>query len=135
MMALTTTSSKRSNTVMVNYNTNQEKSYAHLSLAEREEIAIALEQGQSIRSVAASLGRSPSSVSREIKRNAPPVSHVKYRETEPNKGPKTDPAAATQGNAWPILWSKPMWNAIWFTTAGPRRATYALREVPKDALS
>jgi IS30 family transposase len=64
---------------MVNSNTNQEKSYAHLSLAEREEIAIAREQGQSIRSIATSLGRSPSSVSREIKRNAPPVNQVKYR--------------------------------------------------------
>jgi IS30 family transposase len=79
MMVFPTTSSKRSNAVMVNSTTNQEKSYTHLSPAEREEIAIALEQGRSIRSVAESLGRSPSAVSREIKRNSPPVNHVKYR--------------------------------------------------------
>jgi IS30 family transposase len=38
-----------------------------------------LEQGQSLRSIALSLGRSPSSLSREIKRNTPPLNTVKYR--------------------------------------------------------
>jgi IS30 family transposase len=47
-------------------------------LAEREEIAIALEQDQSMRSIALSLRRNPSSVSREIKRT-PPLNKVKYR--------------------------------------------------------
>lgn len=40
-----------------------------LSLSEREEISRAIGAGKSIRSVAASLGRAPSTVSREIKRN------------------------------------------------------------------
>lgn len=40
-----------------------------LTLAEREEISRAMVAGQSVRSVAASLGRAPSTVSREIKRN------------------------------------------------------------------
>jgi IS30 family transposase len=40
-----------------------------LSLAEREEISRALVAGQSIRSIAARLGRAPSTVSREILRN------------------------------------------------------------------
>jgi IS30 family transposase len=40
-----------------------------LSFAEREEISRALVAGQSIRSIACQLGRAPSSVSREIKRN------------------------------------------------------------------
>jgi IS30 family transposase len=40
-----------------------------LTLAEREEISRAVVAGQSIRSIAASLGRVPSTVSREIKRN------------------------------------------------------------------
>jgi DNA-binding CsgD family transcriptional regulator len=40
-----------------------------LTLAEREEISRAMVDGQSIRSVAARLGRAPSTVSREIKRN------------------------------------------------------------------
>jgi IS30 family transposase len=79
MMVFTTTSSKRSNAVMVKSTTNREKCYTHLSLAEREEIAIALEQGQSLRSIAFSLGRSPSSVSREVKRNSPPLNKVRYR--------------------------------------------------------
>ena len=40
-----------------------------LTLAEREEISRALVSGQSIRSIAASLERAPSTISREIKRN------------------------------------------------------------------
>ena len=40
-----------------------------LSLVEREEISRAMVEGQSIRSVAARLGRAPSTVNREIKRN------------------------------------------------------------------
>lgn len=41
-----------------------------LSLSEREEISRGLASGDSIRSVAERLGRAPSSVSREIRRNA-----------------------------------------------------------------
>lgn len=40
-----------------------------LTLVEREEISRAVVKGQSIRSIAARLGRAPSTVSREIKRN------------------------------------------------------------------
>lgn len=40
-----------------------------LTLAEREEISRSVVAGRSIRSIAASLGRSPSTVSREMKRN------------------------------------------------------------------
>jgi IS30 family transposase len=50
-----------------------------LTLAEREEISRAMVEGQSIRSVAARLGRAPSTVSREIGRNGG-QSH--YRATE-----------------------------------------------------
>ena len=41
-----------------------------LTLAEREEISIAVVAGRSIRSIAVLLGRSPSTISREIGRNA-----------------------------------------------------------------
>lgn len=41
-----------------------------LSLAEREEISRAIVKGQSIRSIADTLGRAPSTISREIQRNA-----------------------------------------------------------------
>ena len=40
-----------------------------LSLAEREEISRAMVTGESIRSIVARLGRAPSTISREIKRN------------------------------------------------------------------
>jgi len=43
-----------------------------LTLAEREEISLGMTAGQSLRSIAASLGRSPSTVSRELKRNGGP---------------------------------------------------------------
>ena len=50
-----------------------------LRLAEREEISRGLAEGQSIRSVALRLGRAPSTVSREIKRNG---GQSDYRATE-----------------------------------------------------
>jgi IS30 family transposase len=40
-----------------------------LSLAERENVSRALVAGQSIRSIATTLGREPSTISREIRRN------------------------------------------------------------------
>jgi len=47
--------------------------YKHLSIEEREFIQKSLWQKQSIRSIAKALGRSVSSISREIKRNKPPL--------------------------------------------------------------
>jgi IS30 family transposase len=41
-----------------------------LSFREREEIAILLAQGETLRSIARNLGRSPSTISREVRRNA-----------------------------------------------------------------
>ncbi|UQZ87712.1 hypothetical protein C4J81_00150 [Deltaproteobacteria bacterium Smac51] len=45
------------------------RSYEHLSIIERESLRIKLEAGESLRSIAGLLGRSPSSISRELKRN------------------------------------------------------------------
>jgi IS30 family transposase len=42
----------------------------YLSVGEREEIAVGLAAGQSVRVIAARLGRSPSTVSREVRRNS-----------------------------------------------------------------
>lgn len=42
----------------------------YLSFAEREEIALLRAQGHGVREVARALGRSPSTVSRELRRNA-----------------------------------------------------------------
>ena len=55
------------------------RSATALTLAEREEISRAMVEGQSIRSIAARLGRAPSTVSREIKRNG---GQSDYRATE-----------------------------------------------------
>ena len=46
------------------------KHYKHLSKEERDRLAILKGQGRSIRAIAAQLGRSPSTVSRELHRNA-----------------------------------------------------------------
>jgi IS30 family transposase len=55
------------------------RSLGALSLGEREEISRALVTGESIRSIAARLGRAPSTVSRELKRNGGQES---YRATQ-----------------------------------------------------
>ena len=49
------------------------KHYSHLSPEERAMIQIDLGNGSSLRSVARRLGRSPSSVSRELARNRAPA--------------------------------------------------------------
>ena len=50
-----------------------------MCFAEREEIALARAAGESMRSIAARLGRSPSTISRELGRNAEPSG--RYRAT------------------------------------------------------
>ena len=54
------------------------QSYRHLLLAEREKISIWKAQGLSLRKIAKRLGRDVSSVSRELKRNAPPLRPGRY---------------------------------------------------------
>src|SRR3989304_536576 len=54
----------------------------YLSFAEREEIAILYAQRVGVREIARRLGRSPSTISRELRRNASSRSHaVVYRAT------------------------------------------------------
>ena len=55
------------------------KKYSHLSLAEREEIAIGLENNMNQCEIAQKLARSPSTISREIRRNNPSIRTVRYR--------------------------------------------------------
>jgi transposase, IS30 family len=57
-----------------------------LSDDERVAISDGLHQGQSLRSIAARLGRSPSTVSREVRRNTPPAAlrylpHVAHKQS------------------------------------------------------
>ena len=49
-----------------------EKGYRHLSLEERDRITQMKSDGMSLRAIAKELGRSPSTLSRELKRNATP---------------------------------------------------------------
>lgn len=60
-------------------NSKDTKKYSHLSLEEREELAIGLEKGMKQCEIAALLKRSPSTISREIKRNKPSLRVVRYR--------------------------------------------------------
>ncbi len=59
-------------------NPGGEWSSLRLSLSEREEISRGLSRDESLRSIAHRLGRSPSTVSREVKTNG---GHLKYRAT------------------------------------------------------
>src|ERR1022692_1109053 len=49
----------------------------YLSVGEREEIAVGLAAGESVRAIAARLGRSPSTVSREVRRNSRGAAHYR----------------------------------------------------------
>jgi len=55
------------------------KKYRHLCFAEREELSVGLGAKESIREIARKIGRHPSSIYREIKRNSPPKNNVHYR--------------------------------------------------------
>ena len=55
------------------------RKYRHLDLTEREEIAIGLEIGLKQIEIAIKLQRSPSTISREIKRNKSSIGAGKYR--------------------------------------------------------
>ena len=75
------------------------------SFAQREEIAILRARGYGVREIARSLGRSPSTISREVRRNAATRSGaLEYRATTAQwhaelraKRPKTAKLAATEG--------------------------------------
>lgn len=70
--------------------------FKHFSIEEREKVQELLWQKISIRSIAKAIGRSPSSVSREIKRNNPPLrnlytprlAHQRALESRTNRGRK-----------------------------------------------
>ena len=84
-----------------------------LTLAQREEIALGRARGDSIRAIAAILGRSPSTVSRELRRNADGLG--RYRATPRMHWPTTGrPARSRPG------WSR-TWNCVaWWRRTWPR---------------
>jgi IS30 family transposase len=52
--------------------------YKHLSVEERDHLAVLKGKGYGVRDIARALKRSPSSISRELKRNAPPINTGYY---------------------------------------------------------
>jgi IS30 family transposase len=58
----------------------------YLSIQEREEIAVGLAAKESLRSIARRLGRSPSTISREIQRNCPRNNAGRYLARHPVSG-------------------------------------------------
>src|SRR5215831_4467805 len=82
----------------------------YLSLAEREEIAVGRAAGLGVRAIAAALGRSPSTVSRELARNSGPRG---YRATVARRGPSAGPAAPSPPSWRPAAgcgnWCKTGW--------------------------
>lgn len=70
----------------------------YLSFAEREEIAVARAAGESMRSIAGRLGRSPSTISRELSRNA--EAPGRYRATSAPRRPGTERRARSR-RSWP----------------------------------
>ena len=54
------------------------KAYKHLNANERDHLAVLKSKGESLREIARILKRSPSTLSRELKRNAPPVNTGYY---------------------------------------------------------
>lgn len=57
----------------------QRRSYKHLKVDEREEIAIGLEQGKSITLIASKIGRNKGTISREVRRNRSTIYNCCYR--------------------------------------------------------
>ncbi len=64
---------------MQNDSTKSAVSYKHLTMEEREELAIGLSNGESCSSIARKLGRHKSSITREVHRNTPSCRNVRYR--------------------------------------------------------
>lgn len=52
--------------------------YRHLTETERDLIAVLNSEGTSLRDIARSLGRNPGTISRELRRNAPPIRRGRY---------------------------------------------------------
>jgi IS30 family transposase len=103
----------------------------YLSVAEREEIAVGLAAGASVRAIAARLGRSPSTVSREVRRNSRGRRHYRALAAQGQaqwraRRPKT---ARLAGNAELRAWVQGKLELRW----SPEQISVMLeREFPDD---
>jgi IS30 family transposase len=107
------------------------RSGRQLCLAEREEVSRALAEGRSVRAIAVELGRSPSTVCREIARNGGPVRYraglAEQRAWRQGRRPKATKLAVRHGlraaveDRLGLQWS-PQQIARWLPTQFPGRA-------------
>ena len=103
----------------------------YLSVAEREEIAVGLAAGESVRAIAARLGRSPSTISREVRRNSRGRRHYRALAAQRQaqwraRRPKT---ARLAGNARLRAWVQDKLEQRW----SPEQISVMLeREFPDD---
>lgn len=75
-------------------------SYHHLTIDEREQLVVRQAQGWSLRRIARELHRDPATLSREVRRNAPPVNTAYYRAVPANARAT---ARARETHAYPRL--------------------------------
>jgi len=103
----------------------------YLSVREREEIAVGLAAGESVRMIAVRLGRAPSTVSREVRRNSRGVRHYRALAAQGQaqwraRRPKT---AKLAGNAVLRAWVQDKLEQCW----SPEQISVMLvREFPDD---
>ena len=91
----------------------------YLSFAEREEIAILRAQEVGVRETARQLGRSPSTISRELRRNAATVAGAWSIGPRPPSGTPTGVLSAPRSPSWlPTSGSGAMCNNGWRARSG-----------------
>ena len=83
------------------------RTFEQINESERHAIALGLQQKQSIRAIATALGRSPSTISREIQRNAGGQGYAsKYaqqRSDRRRRFARPQPKLHSQGPLWPVV--------------------------------
>ena len=93
----------------------------YLSFAEREEIALLRAQGYSMREVARRLGRAASTISRELRRNAPTRSGGLGIAQQQRNGMPSEPLAGqSRGSLRSTRHCEPMWRNDWLAASSLR---------------
>jgi hypothetical protein len=100
------------------------RSGRYLSRLERQRIATLHRQGLGVRAIAERLGRAPSTVSRELRRNMRPQNRAATTATWRTPGPGNGPAAPAAGGCWPTPGcgrrSRPSWSGNGARSRSPR---------------
>ena len=97
----------------------QTRSYRHLTAEEPETVSLGLAQGHSLRAMARSLGRAPSTLSRGLAKNRAP--HQPYRACTPQAQAATRAQQPRRRNSW-IPGCGNTCGLIWGTAVRPNRS-------------